>query len=123
MAEDGKVRGCLSLTYFELAHDCAILQPRFALGVNVSSIPVPSDPESLIQPGLSLRNYAEELEGELTIPTEPRLSGGYADIYQGQWKRPDSVEVEVAVKVFKQVWPKSVSVDTAVVKERVEKVG
>lgn len=87
-----------------------------------SSGPVDPDQKSIVQPGVWLSDYAEELEGEFIIPQDPRVVGGYAEVYQGQWKRSDGVEVEVAVKVFKPLRPKSISEDTAPLKERLEKV-
>lgn len=122
MAEDEKVRCYLTSAYFELT--IGGYSSHFTLGTNGldRSSPVRPDRESSVQPRLSLRGYAEELEGELIIPQDPRLSGGYADIYRGQWRRSENVEVEVAIKVFKQVWPTSISIDIARIKERVEKV-
>lgn len=102
-------------------------KPRFALWTHgsdkepSSSGPVPPNHESLVQPGLSQRDYAEELEGELILQQAPPLRGGYADIYRGRWKRSDGVEVEVAVKVLRQVLPTSISMDTTGTGEKLEK--
>ncbi|KAG8902231.1 hypothetical protein FRB99_004717 [Tulasnella sp. 403] len=72
----------------------------------VAPLGPPSELVSLVQPGvvISETEIAAEIPGKLIRqPGRPIYEGVYSDIARGTWIRPDGVEVEVAIKVLRNV--------------------
>ncbi len=55
------------------------------------------DNASLVQPGTTVTNTAEELPGKLIFNKWSTL-GGYAEVHEGSWVQPNGVTVRVAIK-------------------------
>lgn len=75
---------------------------------------------SIVQPGVILTQIQPELDGQPSIPEKPRLKGGYADIYEGTWTRPDGKKVDVAIKILRTATPASITADTTKLKGRID---
>lgn len=75
--------------------------------------PIVIDTGSLVQPhrAFNLSDIANELPGYLEVPDRPKLSAGYADIYQGVWTDPQGKRAEVAVKELKDLIPPNMHTD------------
>lgn len=77
----------------------------------------------LVQAGALFAEGHEELEGNLIVPGQPILSGGYAKIYLGIWRSSDGTLMDVAVKTLKAIRPTSITCksDAVTLQQRREK--
>lgn len=82
-----------------------------------------SEKYSIVQPGVLLTELQPELDGVLTKYEPVLLRGGYADIYKGQWTRPDGETIDVAIKELRVATPSSITADRENLRRRIDVVG
>ncbi|KAG8909976.1 hypothetical protein FRC01_006617, partial [Tulasnella sp. 417] len=95
---------------------------RYEEGDTLDPLDAPANEQdySVVQPGVRITELQPELEGELTRPTRADGNGGYADVYKGTWAKPDGTQVEVAIKVLRNIIPNSMTLDREKLKRKVD---